>query len=40
MDNGISLTEVFREIWMLSDELARKDGDSGVEERRERYLKI
>ena len=35
----ISFAEEFKKIWIVADELAKKDGDNtGVEKRRDKYL--
>ena len=36
----VSIAEEFKEIWTIADELSKKDIGSGIEERRETYIKM
>lgn len=36
----VSFAEEFRKIWIVADELAKKDGASGLDSRREKYLRM
>jgi flagellar basal body-associated protein FliL len=36
----VSFAEEFRKIWIVADELAKKDGVSGLDSRRDQYLKM
>ena len=36
----VSFAEEFRKIWIVADELAKKDGTSGLDSRRDQYLKM
>jgi len=36
----VSIAEEFKEIWTIADELAKKDIGSGLEDRREKYVRM